>query len=248
GFIGAWPYQCPLKRCSRTYVADPSTLPGELALTWGPTPENNPAGSTYTGEPGFAKGLFTGKTASRLSCKKCGNQRDVAEVNSCSLQLRVPPPAKGRKATISSCLEQCFATETPEGFACDKCGDKDTTTKQEVIQDWGQYLVLICDRAWKMGQKIGTKMAIPSHVSLGKHVADNELHATGTDGQPSPPHDFEVLAFAEHKGNTSQGGHYYITRKIGNRWFRCNDDEVYEVDKEKDLAATVATLVLLKKE
>ena len=183
----------------------------------------------------------------QLSCKACGNQHNVAEVNPCSLQLRIPP-AKGRKATISSCLEQCFATETPEGFACDKCGTKDTTTKQEVIQDWGKYLVLICDRAWKMGQKIGTKMPIPSHVSLGKHLVDNRLNATGTDGRPSPQHKFEVLAFAEHKGNTCQGGHYYITRRIGNRWFRCNDEEMYEVDKEKELAATVATLVLLRKE
>ena len=53
--------------CPWTYVADPSILPREFALTWRSSAENIPAERTDTGEPGFAKGLFTGKTASRVS-------------------------------------------------------------------------------------------------------------------------------------------------------------------------------------
>ncbi|KAL8870759.1 MAG: hypothetical protein Q9174_003270 [Haloplaca sp. 1 TL-2023] len=200
-----------------------SISPREYALTQSSTSENNPAESASSSGPGFAKGLFSGKQVSR---------RDGAETNPCSLPLGVPAGHKGRKATILDCIQDSFKADSLEDLACHKCGSKDHMEKQEVVQDWGKYLLLLFDRVRQNGRKIGTKLPIPNRVKLGKHQ-------------------FEVLAFAEHKGYISTGGHYYVSRKVGDRWFLCNDEEMREIaqaDQEKYLAATWATHVLLRKE
>lgn len=170
------------------------------------------------------------------------------------MQLRIPAAVRGQEATLPGCLEQYFAAEMPNGFACEKCGKKDLTSKQELVKEWGNYLVLNCDRAWKMGQKIGTKIPIPTHVSLEKHMADYEpLAADASDSEKKereffPPHNFEVIAFAEHQGTRTNAGHYFVTRKVGNKWYRCNDKDVSQKDEHKDFKATKTTLILLKRE
>ncbi|KAL8733515.1 MAG: hypothetical protein Q9181_003563 [Wetmoreana brouardii] len=200
----------------------------------------------------FTKKLFAGKTVTRLECRACGNKHDGPEVNAYSLQLRVPAPIRGQEATLPTCLEQYFREETPTGYTCEKCGEKDTTSKRDVVKEWGQYLVLNCDRAWQ-GEKVGTKLALPKHVALEKHMADYKpLAADATESQKTlrrafPPHNFEVIAFAEHQGTRCNAGHYTATRKVGSAFYLCDDEKVSRRDKDKDFKATTATVVLLRR-
>ncbi|KAL8685761.1 MAG: hypothetical protein Q9218_007557 [Villophora microphyllina] len=197
----------------------------------------------------FVTDLFAGKTVTQMECKACGNKREASAVDACSLQLKVP---KGKPVGLESCLEQAFTEEKPEGYACEACGKKDTTSKKDVVKEWGLYLVLNCDRA-SPKLKIGTKISIPAHVDLAKHMADYKpLAADATVLQKAnekltSPHRFEVIAFAEHKGTRTNAGHYTAHRKVGSEWFFCDDEKVSR-STPANLKETKATLVLLRRD
>ncbi|KAL9002388.1 MAG: hypothetical protein Q9188_004676 [Gyalolechia gomerana] len=149
----------------------------------------------------LVKELFAGQTATRLECGSCGKKRDTAHVDAC-WSIRLDVPNRGRKTTLSDCLRRSLDAETPEGYTCESCGEKDVTSKTERIKNWGTYLLLNCDRAGPKG-KIGTKIQIPEYVGLDEHMLDCRP-STSDVGQTVaklfPAFRYEVVAFAEHSG------------------------------------------------
>ncbi|KAL8940866.1 MAG: hypothetical protein Q9216_002586 [Gyalolechia sp. 2 TL-2023] len=151
----------------------------------------------------LAKELFTGQTATRLECGACGRVRETANTDTC-WSIRLDVPDGSRNATIADCFKRSLDAEIPEGFACESCGEKNVTSKTEVIKNWGMYLLLNCDRANRRG-KIGTKIPIPRYVALDEHMQDCWPSTTEQGKRMAkifPDFRYEVVAFVEHCGAT----------------------------------------------
>ncbi|KAL8716950.1 MAG: hypothetical protein Q9225_005760 [Loekoesia sp. 1 TL-2023] len=212
--------------------------------------EETGSGGLASNDVSLLKELFAGQTVTRLECSSCGKKRDTASVDACwSIRLNVPQ--EGRETTISDCLRRAVDAETPEGYACESCGKKDVTSKRERLKSWGKYLLLNCDRAVRRGVKVGTKIPIPRYVNLDEHMLDYQPSTSDVGRKMAnlfPEFQYEVVAFAEHNGATRNGGHYTATiRKSDKEWFRCDDEKVSRVEREKDLQATTATVIILKR-
>ncbi|KAI4248210.1 MAG: hypothetical protein LQ352_005984 [Teloschistes flavicans] len=194
--------------------------------------------------------LFAGKTMTLMECDACQKKREVSVVKASSLQLRFPPGKS--PIALERFLEHASIEERPEGAKCEACGRRDTSSKRDGVKEWGQYLVVNCNRAM-MNAKIGTKISIPTHVNLAKHMPDYQpLAADATKLDKSneevlSPHRFEVIAFAQHHGTRRNAGHYTVCRKVGSEWFSCDDLKVTRSDVAR-LHETTATMILLRRD
>ncbi|KAL9585590.1 MAG: hypothetical protein Q9203_004185 [Teloschistes exilis] len=195
------------------------------------------------------EGLFGGKTMALMECDTCGSKRESAVVQASSLQFQVPR-RKGPVA-LEECLDGAFVKDRPADYKCDVCGQKDTSSKRDAVKEWGQYLVINGGRALTK-TKIATKITIPSHLNLAKHMPDYKpipANASGIDKAiyhfESERYRYEVIAVVQHHGTRKNAGHYTTHRKVGSEWFLCNDSKISRSDLA-DLNATTATMVLLR--
>lgn len=114
-----------------------------------------------------------------MECDACGSKRESAVVQASSLQFQVPR-LKGPMA-LEECLDGAFVKDRPADYKCDVCGQKDTSSKRDAVKEWGQYLVINGGRALTK-TKIATKITIPSHLNLAKHMPNYKpLPANATD-------------------------------------------------------------------
>ncbi|KAL8714514.1 MAG: hypothetical protein Q9220_001462 [cf. Caloplaca sp. 1 TL-2023] len=196
--------------------------------------------------------LFGGQTMNRLKCSACGRLNAPQPTSTLSLQLKIPK--RRRIVPLEDCLKRYFEPELLEDYPCPDCERANTTSMQEVIDGWSPYLVLNCDRAGydDMGpnKKTMTPIRIPSDIILDKHMAGyREPTTTGENASSgcSPSLKYEVVAFVHHEGKRNDDGHYVIVRKMGSQWFLCDDKVVKLVDRDKAFAATVCTVIILKR-
>ncbi|KAL8846778.1 MAG: hypothetical protein Q9221_008159 [Calogaya cf. arnoldii] len=91
-----------------------------------------------------------------------------------------------------------------------------------------------------------------SQLTLDHLMRDSELPATQEKGgstskkgkgssKSEPTIKYEPIAFIERDGANCNEGHYWACRKLGNEWFRCNDDKVVRSDPRSCFKKTMAT-------
>ncbi|KAL8905101.1 MAG: hypothetical protein Q9207_002842 [Kuettlingeria erythrocarpa] len=141
--------------------------------------------------------LFGVEKVTQLKCK-CGYALEKEQPPHTTLQIELP--THDRTTPLADCLSQTFAMQPVEGYYCEGCREKDTTSMTESIQSCGDYMLLNLDRAGTNGvSRTSTRVSLPEYINLDQYVRDSQVSPTG---EAIPVVRYEVVAFAEHFGET----------------------------------------------
>ncbi|KAI4182475.1 MAG: hypothetical protein LQ346_006581 [Caloplaca aetnensis] len=143
------------------------------------------------------KELFGVQKVTQLRCK-CGYLLEKEQPPHTTLQVELP--THGKTIPLADCLSQTFAMQPPEGYCCDGCREKNTTSMTESIQSCGDYMLLNLDRAGTNGtSRTSTRVSLPEYINLDQYMRYSQVSPMD---EAIPQVRYEVVAFAEHLGTT----------------------------------------------
>lgn len=132
---------------------------------------------------------------------------------------------------IYECLDNFVNKETLDEnnkWKCDKCEEKSCAEKQTKIWRTSDYIIFHFKRFFhtmtSMGailRKNNDNILYPEIINLHKYVEDTNINGES----------FELFSVIHHSGSL-QGGHYVCTRKIQDKWWMFDDEEVKEIVNE----------------
>lgn len=157
---------------------------------------------------------FYGQTQTRLSCK-CGHTTTKYDPWGV-LKVSIPNADKaGAPApTLQQCVAKTFETETLEGYSCDLCKVKGSTTQDLHISRFPSHMILGIKRYTNMGAKVRARI----------HYDEDLIDFTEWVTWPSlqKKSRYRVYAAIDQLGN-SRGGHYNMRARDSSGWTLYDD-------------------------
>lgn len=201
--------------------------------------------------------IFGGQMAEALLCQSCTK----VSVTSQPFSILTLPLANTRSDTglthLQDCLQAFTHVETINGLQCDCCNPTaDNTTNPPKKRTAGQRRSLIsqlpsclCIQLMRFRylphMQAVYKLKSPVNIPLnGLHMRDVVINDEQAEGSPSKRPSqclYDLQGFIIHRGSSDASeGHYLSYSKVSNDiWYCFNDEKVYEVNIQKELARKV---------
>ena len=166
------------------------------------------------------KNFFTGKICNLYKCEKCSNiTKNYEEFKSLTLKVQ-------NIKNLEESLNKYISKEKIKDYNCEKCNKKVTVTKNILISQLPNYLVIHLERIIKDYQlnkdiKINGRFEFPLKLNIQKYLDINDNNNKDIDCE------YILKGINVHKG-TAEGGHYASIIKEENE----NENKWYEFDDQ----------------
>lgn len=208
----------------------------------------------------IAHRVFSGLLRSDVTCTSCGFTSSTYDpCVDISLDLNMSTsfatdltgkPSKGNDTSVSSSLAGCLDLFTrPEKLGsdqklfCENCREKQDSLKQMSIKKLPLVLSFHIKRfehspIRKMSRKIDRHLQFPFSLDMRPYLSSSVVKRRfgnrifSFEGEESDGStEFEVFALVTHSGML-ESGHYVTYLRLRNRWYKCDDAWITEVDEE----------------
>lgn len=170
----------------------------------------------------FPSELFRFTTSSKLSCGTCKSTNNKEEL-AFSLELPIPVPTD-TSTTLQESFEKYLEKEQIEGYSCENCAQKVQATKQLIIEEAPEILMIALKRfdmdlTTLRPQKITTPVLIPLEFNAASYFQNSYLCVF-----------YDLIAVVIHLGNYG-GGHYTAVVKdvATGQWYYANDSSIQAI-------------------
>ncbi|XP_013398509.1 ubiquitin carboxyl-terminal hydrolase 8 [Lingula anatina] len=181
--------------------------------------------------------LFQGQYKSTLTCLTCRKQSVTFDT---FMYLTLPLPSSNR-CTLQDCL-RLYQKEEKIQWKCSQCKkDRDAVKKLDL---WKlPHLLIIHFNRFHFGYR-GQKLTI--YVDFPLTALDMNNHISGPKGRP----EYNLYAVSNHYGGTLESGHYtaFCKNALNQRWYKFDDDDVYEISKSNVKSSAAYFLFYTSKE
>ncbi|CAF0900338.1 unnamed protein product [Didymodactylos carnosus] len=190
--------------------------------------------------------IFNGTLQSDVTCSRCGNVSIKEDpIRDISLQLDSTNCTNRTHETftLETCLRRFTHSETLSNFYCDHCElSMSATIKLTIAQapvvacfhlKRFQYIKKSRSRSRK---KISSHVAFSEYFDLTPYLSSTQSEINENKQQLSTKNNnlYFLFAVISHFGLSAETGHYICYIKLNhNRWFRCDDHLVSEVNNEE---------------
>jgi len=179
---------------------------------------------TMEGQNRQLSALFDGLLESSVTCQTCGYS-SLTRDRYMDLSLDI---ADASISNLTDALRHFTKTETLDAnnkVDCRKCHERQIATKGLRLATAPTILVCHLKRfACNMyGQQIrlNKDVAFPLQLDIGKCMSK---------ANRSTPQPYQLVGVLVHAGRSCDSGHYYSFVRSGDRWYKCNDATVTEVN------------------
>ncbi|KAL9167857.1 hypothetical protein ABFS82_05G125200 [Erythranthe guttata] len=206
----------------------------------------------------IAHRVFSGLLRSDVTCTSCGFTSSTYDpFLDISLDLNTGPtdiPTKAKKMTekpsaessLAGCLELFTRPEklgSDQKLYCENCQQKQDSLKQMSLRKLPLVLCLHIKRfehssIRKMSRKIDRHLQFPFSLDMRPYLSSSIVKKRfgnrifSFEGEETDiPTEYEVFAVVTHSGML-ESGHYVTYLRLRNRWYKCDDAWINEVDEE----------------
>mmetsp|Transcript_10796 Transcript_10796/g.30345 ORF Transcript_10796/g.30345 Transcript_10796/m.30345 type:complete len:969 (-) Transcript_10796:41-2947(-) len=179
---------------------------------------------TMEGQNRQLSALFDGLLESSVTCQTCG-YASLTRDRYMDLSLDI---SDASISNLTDALRHFTKTETLDEnnkVDCRKCQERQIVTKGLRLATAPTILVCHLKRfAWNMyGQQIrlSKDVAFPLQLDIDKCMSK---------ANRSTPPPYQLVGVLVHTGRSCDSGHYYSFVRSGDRWYKCNDATVTEVN------------------
>ncbi|KAI9771913.1 MAG: hypothetical protein M1835_006346, partial [Candelina submexicana] len=173
-----------------------------------------------------------GQTATKFCCSACGHQYQRVQDFLC---LNLDISKRVKQTSLGACWTSLPNRETLEDYKCSNvrgngtdrgCGRAGKVEKITYLKKVPDYLAVHLERMVGTS-KLETKVTFPTGVlDLSQWAGpEPELRTEALE--------YEVIGIVEHRGQSSDNGHYTAIRKIDGKWWLLDDDIVKELSEEE---------------
>lgn len=174
---------------------------------------------------------FYGQYESLKQCLTCNTVYPTYDPWNC-LSLEVPIQNGQKSYTLADLFNAHITPEKLEGnekYNCEKCKTSCEAMSQHLIWKCPPILVIQLKRFKEKGAKIQELIDFPFELDLKPFVSPN-ISNTSSISQSTV---YDLYAVVYHQGNLN-GGHYYMSCKVGNDgWHVFNDENRHQINLER---------------
>lgn len=179
---------------------------------------------TMEGQNRQLSALFDGLLESSVTCQTCG-YASLTRDRYMDLSLDI---ADSSISNLTDALRHFTKTETLDEnnmVDCRKCQERQIVTKGLRLATAPTILVCHLKRfAWNM---YGQQIRLSKDVSFPLQLDIDKCMSKANRSTPPP---YQLVGVLVHAGRSCDSGHYYSFVRSGDRWYKCNDATVTEVD------------------
>lgn len=179
---------------------------------------------TMEGQNRQLSALFDGLLESSVTCQTCG-YASLTRDRYMDLSLDI---ADSSISNLTDALRHFTKTETLDEnnmVDCRKCQERQIVTKGLRLATAPTILVCHLKRfAWNM---YGQQIRLSKDVTFPLQLDIDKCMSKANRSTPPP---YQLVGVLVHAGRSCDSGHYYSFVRSGDRWYKCNDATVTEVD------------------
>jgi len=140
------------------------------------------------------------------------------------LKVSLKKGSDGKPLSLEDCIRHEYHDEVIDGYACDACKEKHTTTKRTTIWRLPKVLLVTLSRFTPMGTRDNTPLVYDGHPL----VLDSVFSTESTE--PTRIKQYTLFATVDHHGH-HMGGHYTAQcfSPVWKSWHLYDDEAVHEI-------------------
>jgi len=187
------------------------------------------------------KSIFGGMLLTEVRCSHCNHisykfedsldlSLNIANLNTdASSSASSDASSDSGTTSLYTCLKDFVRPEFLEGYACDKCKRKDTSSKRTLL--WKQPEVLVVQLKRFVYDLYGEREAVKDDVSfpLENLRLDHFTHEESNEDKGK----YKLYGIVNHFGDL-ESGHYiaFVYNEYQRCWLQYNDNQVSTIDEE----------------
>lgn len=196
----------------------------------------------YNKEYSIINKYFFGNMNGIIECSNCNNKINRIEVFK-GFELSID-----NVSTMNDAIKEHFSSEELDGYKCDNCKEKNTSSKKYVLLNTPKYLFIQLKR-FSFDYNTEETNKNDKQIEIEKYLNFKDfLLKRNTNKNVKNIDLYKLKSVINHEGRSVEGGHYYSYLNFKDKWIKCDDDVVDFIDEdEEDIITENAYILLFEK-